>query len=263
MRSLLARGYAGFTDATKPSRLVIPASAAVPLVLKIRDSAERPPAFVHGVHRSYAAMIGACAPTYLEAWLAPLGAYALLGLPMDELEGQVVDLGDVVGAAAGRRLTERVREAPTWGDRFALMDEFLLRRAAEGPRPSPEVGWAWRRLVITGGRIPISRLAGEVGWSHKRLIAGFRRQIGLPPKTAARLVRFDQLLARLDERRPPRWDQLAAEGGYSDQAHLVRDFREFTGAAPTAFMARVLASPQAAPAPSWTRTRTSGRPPQP
>jgi AraC-like DNA-binding protein len=85
-----------------------------------------------------------------------------------------------------------------------LVDEFLLRRAQDGPDPAPEVAWAWRRLVATGGRLPISRLAGEVGWSHKHLISRFTQQVGLPPKTAARLV------------------------------------RQFTGASPTAF----LASPQ-------------------
>ena len=83
----------------------------------------------------------------------------------------------------------------------ALMDRFLLGRLADGPRPSPEVGWAWARLMATGGAVPIGRLAGEVGWSHKQLIARFRQQIGLRPKTAARLVRFDGVWRRLDGER--------------------------------------------------------------
>jgi methylphosphotriester-DNA--protein-cysteine methyltransferase len=78
-----------------------------------------------------------------------------------------------------------------------------------------------------------------VGWSHKHLIAKFKQQIGVGPKTAARLVRFDQVWRRLDERRPLDWGQVAADSGYADQAHLIRDFREFTGTTPTDFVTRI------------------------
>jgi AraC-like DNA-binding protein len=237
LRSLLPRGYAGFTEATTPRHLVLPATASVPLVVKLADSAHRPPAFVMGAHGSSTVLEGACAPSYLEVVLAPLGAYTLLGLPMDQLSAQTVDLVDVLGPA-GRRLAEQLRETPSWRRRFALVDQFLLRRLDDGPQPSPEVAWAWERLVATGGRVRIGRLADQVGWSHKHLIARFRRQVGLRPKTAARLVRFNGVWRRLDDRGPLDWGQVAADAGYADQAHLVRDFRRFTGSTPTEFVAR-------------------------
>ena len=84
----------------------------------------------------------------------------------------------------------------------------------------------------------ISRIADGVGWSHKHLIARFRQHVGLAPKTASRLIRFDGVLRRL-ERSPLDWAQLAADAGYADQAHLVRDFRAFTGTTPTRFLALV------------------------
>jgi AraC-like DNA-binding protein len=236
LRSLLPRGYAGFTQATTPRHLVLPATTSVPLVVKLLESAHRPPAFVMGAHGSSLVVEGDCAPLYLEVVLAPLGAYTLLGLPMDQLSGQTVDLNDVLGAA-GRRLAEQLRETSSWRRRFALLDRFLLQRLDRGPRPTPEVGWAWERLVATGGAVPIGRLANEVGWSHRHLIARFRQQVGLRPKTAARLVRFEGVLERLDQRRPLDWADLAREAGYADQAHLVRDFHRFTGTTPTQFLA--------------------------
>ena len=120
------------------------------------------------------------------------------------------------------------------------MDQFLLRRLASGPRPSPEVGWAWRRLVASGGAVPISRIADEVGWSHRHLIARFRQQVGLTPKIGARLVRLDAVWRRIEKRGPLDWGQVAADEGYADQAHLIRDFRQFTGITPTEFLARTL-----------------------
>ena len=118
-----------------------------------------------------------------------------------------------------------------------MLDAYLLRQARDGPDPSPEVAWAWRRLLASGGKVAIGRLAGEVGWSHKHLITRFRQQVGLPPRTAARLIRFGAVWRRLATHPAARWDAIAADSGYTDQAHLIRDFHQFTGASPTAFLA--------------------------
>jgi AraC-like DNA-binding protein len=239
LRPLLPRGYLGFTEATTPRHLIVPATTSVPLVVKLVDSPHRPPAFVMGARDSFTVLEGACAPAYLEVLLAPLGAYRLLGLPMAALSGQLVDLVEVLGADA-RRLADQLRAAPSWRQRFALTDRFLLERLDRGPRPAPEVGQAWERLVASGGSVPIAQLADEVGWSHKHLIARFRQQVGLRPKTAARLIRFDGVWRRLDRRQPLDWAWVAREVGYADQAHLIREFHQFTGTTPTAFAARAL-----------------------
>ena len=161
-----APGYVGFTEATTPRRLVLPATTAVPLVVKLADSPYRPPAFVMGAHGTSVVLEGDCAPSYLEVVLGPLEAYRLLGLPMNRLSGDTVDLVEVLGAD-GRRLAEQLRDTPSWRRRFALLDRFLLGRLERGPRPSPEVGWAWRRLVATAGPCPSAsspaRWAGATG----------------------------------------------------------------------------------------------------
>jgi AraC-like DNA-binding protein len=238
LRQSLPRGYAGYTEATRPRHLLLPASAMVPLVVKLADSPQRPPAFLLGASDTWTVPEGDCAPSYLELRLAPLAAYSLLGVPMDELSGQLVGLSDVLGPP-GRRLAERLREAAGWRQRWALLDRWLLGRLAAGPRPAPEVGWAWRQLVASGGAVPIGHLARELGWSHKRLLARFRQQVGLRPKTAARLLRFEAMRRRLEAARRLDWARLAAEAGYADQAHLAREFRRFAGATPTAFAAGV------------------------
>jgi hypothetical protein len=157
LRSMLPRGYVGFTEATTPRQLVLPATTFVPLVVKLLDSAHRPPAFVMGARGSSLVLEGDCAPSYLEVVLSPLGAYRVLGLPMAELGGQLVDLVEVLGAD-GRRLGEQLRATSSWRRRFGLVDRFLLGRLEGGPRPAPEVAWAWERLVSSGGR------CRSVGW---------------------------------------------------------------------------------------------------
>jgi hypothetical protein len=108
LRPLVPRGYAGFTRATTPRHLILPASASVPLVVKLEDSAYRPPQFLMGARGAATVVEGDCAPSYVEVRLGPLGAYTLLGLPIARLGRQVVDLVDVLGPA-GRRLGEQLR----------------------------------------------------------------------------------------------------------------------------------------------------------
>lgn len=69
-------------------------------------------------------------------------------------------------------------------------------------------------------------------WSRKRLWSRFRAQIGLTPKRAATLVRFDHVAHRLAAGHSVAL--VAAESGFADQSHLCRDVLAFTGLTPTA-----------------------------
>lgn len=92
----------------------------------------------------------------------------------------------------------------------------------------------------TGGCLGIGRLAAEIGCSRKHLVAGFGSEIGLPPKTLARILRFARVLRRLDGADRPAWAEIALDCGYYDQAHLIRDFRQFAGTTPAAWLRRRL-----------------------
>ncbi|MFE5216592.1 MULTISPECIES: AraC family transcriptional regulator [unclassified Streptomyces] len=163
--------------------------------------------------------------------LSPLVAGAMLGTSPAELDGVVVSLDDLWGRAASR-IRERLGEVSAWQDRFALTDALLARRQAAGPPVDPEVAWAWHRIVAGHGLARVDELAAEVGWSRKRLWSRFRSQIGLPPKRAAKLVRFDHAAHRLVAGEGAA--RVAADAGYADQSHLHRDVVEFSGATPAA-----------------------------
>jgi AraC-like DNA-binding protein len=192
--------------------------------------------FVAGLHDAPVLTEHAGHQHGVEVRLAPLAARRLFGVPMDALANRVVALEDLLGRDADL-LVERLHDAPGWASRFDLLDEAIARRL-EAARPAPlNVAWAWRRLHETHGNVTIGALAGELGCSRRHLAAQFREQVGVPPKLLARILRFDRVIALLRNAEPERWAEVAYACGYYDQAHFNRDFREFAGSTPRAFLA--------------------------
>jgi AraC-like DNA-binding protein len=236
LRSWVARDHEGFDESSFPhGDFVDPARLVTQLAVKVTDQPWHPPVLVNGPSTTYTRIQGPWAPA-IATRLAPLGAYRLLGPAVSEIGGSLfVALEDIVGAEA-RRLSEQVQSARTWDERGRLLDDFLLDRSTRGPQPSPEVSHAWHLLVRSGGRTTIRGIARQVGWSHKHLITRFKQQVGVAPHMAARLVRLSTVWRHLDDQQS--WARIAAESGYADQAHLIREFRHFTGTTPGALITR-------------------------
>jgi AraC-like DNA-binding protein len=164
--------------------------------------------------------------------LVPPAAHVLMRTPMDSLAHRVVSFEDVLQAPW---LVERLHDAPDWAARFALLDALLLKRFAEAPLPRSETVWVWRRLVESDGRVAIGSLAQELGWSRKRIVAQFRAEIGLAPKAAAKLLRFERARMLAEEAAHPEWAHIALDCGYYDQSHFINDFKAVTGRTPETF----------------------------
>ncbi len=165
----------------------------------------------------------------IEMRLSPRAAYGLAGVSPRELDGSVTGLDELWGQAAAR-LREQLVDATSWSRRFALMDEFLNDRAQKAPAMSPEVAGAWDTIVAHRGRIRVDDLAASFGWSRKRLWSRFTDQIGLTPKRAAMLVRFDRAARALCA--GANAGDVAMACGYVDQAHLHRDIQALAGCTP-------------------------------
>ena len=194
-------------------------------------------AFTAGVHDAYVFTESTQPTRGLQVNLTPIGAHLLFRVPMDLLANRVVALDDIFGAEA-LRLVERLHEAPSWSRCFDILDEVIVRRVMNARAPSMLVVRASHVLRATRGAASIARLARDLECSQRHLIATFRQQVGVTPKTYARIVRFDHAVKRL--RRPDgmRRAEIADASGYYDQAHLIRDFHEFAGLTPGEFLAR-------------------------
>ena len=213
------------------------------------DPAQGPGAYetlVGGLHMSPAVIEHDGSQSGIQLQLSPLGARALFGVPAGELAGIDVSGRELLGARAAV-VREQLREAASWPERFQVLDRELGRQLTAYCRPPAEVCQAWRMLRRSSGTASIAQIAREVGWSDRQLAREFRREIGLTPKAAGRVIRFDRARRLL-----PRYSGavVAAECGYADQAHLVREFVAFTGLSPTRWLAEEVGNLQVNVAPS-------------
>jgi len=199
-------------------------------------------ALVGGLHTRPAVIEHDGAQSGVQLQLSPLGTRALFGVPAGALAGLDLDAADLLGRA-GDDLHERMQATTSWTQRFRLLDEGLGRLVDPSRRPPMEVCHAWHLLRASRGTARVADLARAVGWSERHLAARFRVEIGLTPKAAARVIRFDRARRMIPGSNGA---IVAATCGYADQSHLVRDFVEFTGLAPSAWLAAEVGNLQAA-----------------
>ena len=134
---------------------------------------------------------------------------------------------------ARSRLRERLLNTASLEARFKCVERWLLARLKPRSIVHPAVRWAVDRIAASGGRIAIEDLATQTGFTRKHLGNLFQQQVGLSPKSLARIHRFRGALALLstgDGQVP--WAELAEQCGYYDQSHLINEFRRFTGFSP-------------------------------
>lgn len=162
----------------------------------------------------------------------PLGAWRFFGLPMSELAARMVALDDL-GDGDMRRLRQRLWEERDWQRRLDLAESYVTERIRRARQADPALHWAYQRMLARRGDLRIADVARKLEWSRKHLSQRFQAQLGLPPKTIARMIRFQAALAMARREGDVDWADIAAACGYADQAHLTRDFAEFAGASPS------------------------------
>ncbi|MFI6505884.1 helix-turn-helix transcriptional regulator [Nonomuraea typhae] len=168
--------------------------------------------------------------------LTPAGMSALTGVPVREVAGTAVLLEDLLGTRA-QELAGRLIGPASWAERFRLLEERLTAWLRPDAVRDELIMRAWWRLQGAGGPPTIGALAGELGVSRRYVELGFRRVVGLSPKTVARIARFQRTVDLW--RRPAATLEGALACGFADQPHLTREMRAMTRMTPKQLFAFV------------------------
>jgi AraC-like DNA-binding protein len=167
----------------------------------------------------------------------PGGLAAFLRAPADELADREIAVENLFGREAAS-LADQVRSAGDDASRVGIVRRLLLSRLGRGARPAPALDFAVASLLARRGPLPVESLAREIGLSRRQLERAFRRRTGMTPTRLGRVLRFQSVFRALPEAGGNRvdWVSVALDCGYYDQSHLIRDFREFAGESPAAFL---------------------------
>ncbi|MGH9930708.1 MAG: AraC family transcriptional regulator [Pyrinomonadaceae bacterium] len=165
----------------------------------------------------------------------PGGTFPFFRVPMHELTNQVTELAALTSEFQ-RELIRCVEGAPCLLLKVAAVERLLAERVRHCKHDSWLVDLA-TRIVQRGGQASVDQLATNAGISSRQLERRFLTEVGISPKLLCRILRFQQIFRAFD-RNDESWAAVAADCGYYDQAHLIRDFREFARQTPATLFER-------------------------
>jgi len=167
----------------------------------------------------------------------PLGFFRFLGSSGGELVNQAAEASMVVGHEIAE-VWEKLADSSSFAGRIVIMEEFLCRRLRV-TEPADVISSVASRILQAEGQVRIRDLAFQSGLSIRQMERKFLSQVGVQPKTYARIARFGSALRMKAKVPTESWANVAAELGYHDQMHMVHDFQELSGDSPSKIFAGV------------------------
>jgi len=195
---------------------------------------------VTGMRAHHVVVHSGAMPAAMGVVFRPGGARAVFAPPASDFFNRTVPL-DAVWHAEVPRLRARLVEAVTPRAKFHTLESGLLelvrRRNEKQIGLHPAVLHALRAFRQLPHVATVVDVANETGLSSRRLSQLFDEQVGMPPKSYCRLIRFRSVVRHIASGRPVDWADVALAAGYYDQAHLSHEFKQFSGMSPSRFMA--------------------------
>lgn len=204
-----------------------------PLLVMLGGHTRTISSHITGAHDSTVQLRGTGALGSVVIKLTPWGAARLFRCDMQALASRHTDLRDVVSPLLVERIEQQLAEARNSEARVALVRRWLLDML-DTRSSDVLVSWAFREIGTSGGIMRTSELATQLGMSERQLERRFLSWVGMSPKSVSRVVRLQRVSAHFHSGLS--WAEIAHETGFSDQAHLVREFRAMTGHTPARFL---------------------------
>lgn len=160
----------------------------------------------------------------------PGTAYPFMPVPMNLLSDTATSLEDLWGTVVPD-LEEQIAACNNNEARAALVQQSLLKKL-HASNPNTQLAHCLKQVQQSKGTVQVEHLACTVGLSQRQLSRTFQKYIGLSPKEYLRVSRFVQSLQYLKTHPAVSLTTIAYESGYYDQAHCIREYRNYTGYTP-------------------------------
>ncbi len=170
----------------------------------------------------------------------PGGAYPFISTPAYKLRDRFIELEAILGNS-GRLLMKRIQNpGQTTKDRIQILERFLLKRFERPIHFDSAFDFAINTILAYRGQMAIETLSKGMHISNRTLDRKFKYKIGIPPKLFCRIIRFRHIFDYISKYPGTGWVSVAADCGYYDQSHLIRDFNIFSGSSPINFINKIV-----------------------
>lgn len=165
----------------------------------------------------------------------PEAMYFIFGVPAAEFINCSANLEEIFDPSF-TSFCLHIEELKTVEERIQLADAYLLKRLYKAENRQPYVQMAADLIRRRKGEISVESLSDEVCISTRQLEREFKNKLGMSPKTYMRIARLNMVLQLINQHPSISLAQLSYQGGYADQAHFIRDFKQITGELPSVYV---------------------------
>jgi YesN/AraC family two-component response regulator len=166
----------------------------------------------------------------------PYGFTNFTDLPLNELANKETPLSILFGDEKTEKLSREIIQAQTTKKRINIVERFLFGRLNDKVTIDNIVKSTIDTMFLSKGSKSINDMLRDDLQRRKRLERKFNKQIGISPKQLAKVIRLQATLQMLLNQTTKTLTNIAYENEYYDQAHFIKDFKEFTGVTPKEFL---------------------------
>ncbi|MEI6409985.1 MAG: helix-turn-helix domain-containing protein [Bacteroidota bacterium] len=167
--------------------------------------------------------------------LQPVGLQHFLKETSAVMTNSIFTLGSMNMPAYFQELQDQLWEVEHPAIAKNLVEKYLLKHfypvlsGLERNSIADITNW----INYHSGVFPVTDLMKKFKVSRRRLEQQFATQVGLSPKDFSRVIRFRSVIRQMHLQPEISWMRMVADFNYTDQSHLIRDFRQFAGVTPT------------------------------
>ena len=164
----------------------------------------------------------------------PNGFLPFTTIPIKEMENTAVPL-DKLFRKDGEDIGEKILNADSTFERINIIELFLLNRLKDKETIDNVVKSTIETILNVNGQFSVNEYSLQNNINRRQLTRKFSSTIGLSPKQLSKTIRIQTALKSLLTKKVNRLTDLAYENEYFDQAHFIKEFKEFTGLTPKEF----------------------------
>lgn len=166
----------------------------------------------------------------------PYGFANFISMPIKNLANKETPIELIFGEKTANELKQKIKEAANSSERIQIIENFLLDKLNEETTIDTIVKTTIDALLATNGNASIGAILKEDLSKRRQLERNFIKQIGVSPKQLGKVIRLQTALKMLLNKKAENLTDIAYKSEYFDQAHFIKDFKEFTGINPKEFL---------------------------